>query len=216
MGQYFTALVERADSIKIYRYRGYMKLTEHSWISNEFTDAILQDIWYDGPARIAWIGDYADNYTFCPAGMKEEDYLQRYEAAWNDSETITKPNGKPKRVEHVTVLSQEDYQKEFGKEDLKDLCLVNLTKKRFMSFADYIAYDVEKRRSSLFPLSLLTAVGNGQGLGDYAGSCMKSVGSWAFDEINLVLDDEVPADFEKEQDVQFCIHGSDIAYLMFN
>ena len=215
MGQYFKALVERDDKVTVYGPRGFMKMTEHSWISNEFTDAVLKDLNDNGPARIAWIGDYADHESFCPNGMDEKEYMERYDAAWNDAKTVTGAIGQSKPVEYVRISFDDDCDIQFKAKDLMDFCLVNLTKGRFMFLGDYIAHDTAARRTSLFPLSLLTAVGNGQGGGDYQGACMKSVGSWAFDEIALVRKDELPEDLAEEKDVQFCIHGSGIAYSLF-
>ena len=215
MGQYFKAVVERDDKVTVYGPRGFMKLTEHSWISNEFTDTVLKDISDNGPARIAWIGDYADHESFCPSGMDEKEYMERYGAAWDHAETVTGAIGQSKPVEYIRISFDDDCDIRFKAKDLMDYCLVNLTKGRYMSLGDYIGYDTAMRRVSLFPLSILTAVGNGEGGGDYFGSCMESVGSWAFDEIDLVRKDELPEGLEKEQDVQFCIRGSGIAYDMF-
>ena len=215
MGQYFKAVVERDDKVTVYGPRGFMKMTEHSWISNEFTDTVLKDISDNGPARIAWIGDYADHESFCPSGMDEKEYMERYGAAWDDAETVTGAIGQSKPVEYIRISFDDDCDIHFKPKDLMDYCLVNLTKGRYMSLGDYIGYDTAMRRVSLFPLSILTAVGNGEGGGDYFGSCMESVGSWAFDEIDLVRKDELPEGLEKEQDVQFCIHGSGTAYDMF-
>ena len=215
MGQYFKALVERDDQVTVYSLSGFMKLTEHSWISNEFTDAVLKDISDNGPARIAWIGDYAAGSFFGPSGIDANEYIERYDAAWNDAKTVTGAIGQSKPVEYVRISFDDDCDIRFKAKDLMDYCLVNLTKERFLSLGDYIGYDTSMRRASLFPLSILTAVGNGEGGGDYFGACMESVGSWAFDEIDLVRKDELPKGLEKEQDVQFCIHGSGIAYDMF-
>ena len=215
MGQYFKAIVERDNSMTVYSFTGFQKLTEHSWIINDFTDSVLQDLQDNGPARIAWVGDYADHESFCPTGMDEEEYMERYDAAWNEAETVTGAIGQVKPVKNVIINDEDDRDIRFRAKDLMDFCLVNLTKGRFMFLGDYIAHDTAARRTSLFPLSLLTAVGNGQGGGDYQGACMEAVGSWAFDEIALVRKDELPEGFGKEQNVQFCIHGSGIAYSLF-
>ena len=215
MGQYFKAIIERDDKVTVYSFFGFMKLTEHSWIINSFTDSVLQDLQDNGPARIAWVGDYADHESFCPEGLDEKEYMERYDAAWNDAETVTGAIGQTKPVKNITINDEDDHDIRFRAKDLMDYCLVNLTKRRFMFLGDYIAHDTAARRASLFPLSLLTAVGNGQGGGDYQGACMKSVGSWAFDEIALVRKDELPEGLAEEKDVQFCIHGSGIAYSLF-
>ena len=63
MGQYYTATVidGRDDDVQAFRFIGYMKLMEHSFLTNELTDRVYREI-ADHPCRIAWIGDYSDEY----------------------------------------------------------------------------------------------------------------------------------------------------------
>ena len=53
---------------------------------------------------------------------------------------------------------------------------------------------------NIYPLSLLTAEGNGRGGGDYKGTCMDLIGTWARDVISL--EEELPDGFT-ELECQF-------------
>jgi large subunit ribosomal protein L21 len=55
-------------------------------------------------------------------------------------------------------------------------------KKLFVDLKQYKA-DSIKDGWCIFPISILTALGNGRGGGDYEGSDMDKVGSWAFDSV---------------------------------
>lgn len=80
--------------------------------------------------------------------------------------------------------------------------LINYDKKLYVDLNSY------KKKSevdgwTVNPLSLLTAIGNGRGGGDYHytnNTCMELVGTWAWDTISI--EDEAPKDF-KELDVKF-------------
>lgn len=64
MGQYYKAvlLANDASSITAYftswDYGNGSKLMEHSWIGNEFVEAVERAL--TAPTRVAWAGDYAD------------------------------------------------------------------------------------------------------------------------------------------------------------
>jgi len=64
MGQYYTALViddaNRVMKLEPSEFDNLAKLTEHSWISNEFVNAVYSLI-HNRRRRVAWIGDYSDD-----------------------------------------------------------------------------------------------------------------------------------------------------------
>lgn len=64
--------------------------------------------------------------------------------------------------------------------------LINVSKHEYIDISHYLSdcgKDGEKIYDIIHPLPILTAVGNGQGGGDYEGICMEYVGVWAGDII---------------------------------
>lgn len=194
MGQYYMVTILRNGKAKYYnRYvkpdkkglenlaewnreevekKGYYytmaKLMEHSYVDNQFVDAITEELIINGSAQIAWVGDYAK--------------LPKEYAKYNPWER----NG---RVIKYTTPTVEHV--------LSGKHIVNLTKNQYINFDEY--YEANKRKETWFdsfsniqestwcihPLPILTACGNGLGGGDYHGSCMGIVGTWAFDKISI-------------------------------
>lgn len=72
---------------------------------------------------------------------------------------------------------------------VKFLLLVNWDKKQYIDMYDYIEKSTVKegylQGMCLHPLSLLTALGNGFGGGDYHGTNEELVGSWCLDTISF-------------------------------
>ena len=70
MGQYFIPVLERNDKTTIFdsyyktkedtkRQYNAMKLTEHSWVYNEYTEGLCNKL-LNKPARVMWVGDYSE------------------------------------------------------------------------------------------------------------------------------------------------------------
>lgn len=65
MGQYYKAILLTDDATEITGYLHprdhdqFMKLMEHSWLGNEFVEAVERVL--TSPTRVVWAGDYADN-----------------------------------------------------------------------------------------------------------------------------------------------------------
>lgn len=195
MGQYYEVTILRNGKAKYYnrdvkpdkkglehisdwekeevQQKGYYytmaKLMEHSYVDNQFVDAITEELIKNGSARIAWVGDYA----------KLPDEYKKYNP-WKRSGRMIKYT--TPAAEHV----------------LSGKYIVNLTKKQYINFDEYYEANHWKetwtdregvKHDSIWcihPLPILTACGNGLGGGDYRGSCMGIVGEWAFDEIKIV------------------------------
>ncbi len=150
-------------------YYTMAKLMEHSYVDNQFVDAITEELIKNGSAQIAWVGDYAD----LPKEYKKYNPWKR--------------NG---RIIKYTTPAAEHV--------LSGKYIVNLTKRQYINFDEYYKAnqwketwtdsDGNKHESiwCIHPLPILTACGNGLGGGDYRGSCMGIVGAWAFDEIKIV------------------------------
>lgn len=182
MGQYYNILTLKDGKYtnynrKYYNSKGepeYMmaKLTEHSWIGNAtmecFSNIILRN-----PTKVAWVGDYVDQYEEDATinNLTREEIVKLGELAWQDNETVM----------------------EFRPLNTRYMLLVNWTKKEYISMFDYIENSTIKYGTfqgwCLHPLSLLTAIGNGFGGGDYHGINEDLVGSWAFDEISFESED---------------------------
>ncbi|MCQ2739759.1 MAG: hypothetical protein MJ237_05985 [bacterium] len=64
----------------------------------------------------------------------------------------------------------------------KFIYLINETKKVFI---DLSKIKKNKYGERIHPLPLLTAIGNGLGGGDYYGTCMEAIGTWAKDTIQV-------------------------------
>lgn len=188
MGQYFRPLLIHEDGEVItassHDFDNGIKLMEHSWIGNNFVNAILFRI-KDNPTRVAWIGDYADGFVGekCNFGdgfiTSENEFMASYNDAW-DSE-----NG-------VEDLPQDSQIIDLNLDNADGYYLVNLTKKCYVDMGEYVRQNSIPNRFGdsqtwcINPLPILTCVGNGMGGGDYYGETGKDdVGSWAFDQIYI-------------------------------
>lgn len=183
MGQYYSALVKRGDKIKNYniqvegykegdeidydKYNG-IKLLEHSYWRNSFMLAMTAEL-YRHKARVAWVGDYANDYRFERDDAPDPRTL--HELAWD-------------KIKQEPIAEQDM--------TLEDMVLVNHTKKQYVDGNEYYEYNKFKWGddtpwSCIHPLSLLTACGNGLGGGDYHEDDpdYNFVGYWCWDEISV-------------------------------
>ena len=150
------------------------KLMEHSYFGNSLMDS-MSSVIYKNPTRVIWVGDYAnegDEVSDATSGNVTYDDVWSYGSDLNE---VLKP------VEF-------DYHGKY---------LVNHTKGVYISFDKYLDGENDQE---IHPLSILTCIGNGRGGGDYEGSNMDYVGTWAWDEIEIV--DDAPGGM-KELDIVF-------------
>ena len=134
-----------------------MKLTEHSWVENDFVNGVMELI-ERNPSMVAWVGDYADeDYDFDGRYTKEV-----YVCAWYDD--------------------CHDSPFERLPDTHKDGYIVNHSKGEHIDLAKYVEAN-EKDGWCIHPLPLMTAIGNGRGGGDYRGRDEDIVGRWAMDVI---------------------------------
>lgn len=194
MGQYYRAIVKKQNGrMTVYnRYviidgnREYTpaKLMEHSWWLNDFVNAVCLDVYESKEKRrIAWIGDYAD------------DYLE-----WNEGKTFNGLNRRQiVRLFHQcrdcdgVAVKPTDF-------NLDGKFLVNHTKKEYVDCSKFFTNSVMHTKNGdwcIHPLPLLTCIGNGLGGGDYTDATDNStedyVGYWAWNEISI--EDTAPADY---------------------
>lgn len=214
MGQYFKCITKDENGIlkysmqkegfnyydfssENYRSRIGLKITEHSFLGNDLTNAVSHNL-YHHPMRVVWIGDesreqkYEETKFVNPDfSVPEEDYESFLNVLLNDDEG-----------------NEYGFSTEKGEFDYKHKYLINHTKKEFLDFDDYIKKSkaiLETKGWITYPVSLLTAIGNGIGLGDYDGSYMELVGYWAYDLISI--EDSIPSDEYEELDVLFVENG---------
>lgn len=186
MGQYYNIITAEKDygnigiiddkRTKMFETGNYFeetfgaKITEHSWFGNHLTSGI-SNLLYKTPKRIIWCGDYA-----------EDDELKNLIPGISMSDVFSDSN-KYKRYlwDNIELF------------DHRNKWLVNYSKREQVSFNDYmnesnygdVWYD--KTPMIMYPVSLLTALGNGRGGGDYheGGTCFDKVGTWAGDMIGI-------------------------------
>lgn len=140
---------------------------EHSYISNNFVEAVEFLLINDGEekgrwadSRIIWAGDYAD--------AEAKDGENYYSLA---ADTGT-------RLQFLITAVPENYP-----------YLVNHTKKEYVDKKKLPTFG-ENNDWMIHPLPLLVAEGNGRGGGDYHGDNQDYVGRWARCIINLMK--EIP------------------------
>lgn len=132
------------------------KLMEHSWWYNDFSSALSEKL-VDNPTKVAWVGDYAAEEECEALGFFYRDVWEK-----KCSISLKKTNFELDSVKYLINNDKLQY--------------VDLEKYKAMSDNDGWI---------IFPLSLLVAIGNGRGGGDYHDVYpnFDLVGSWAFDEV---------------------------------
>ena len=163
MGQLFR-VVMKDDSKTYTAYNRYVdgvytfgKLTEHAWWFNDFVGSITK-LLYHNPMRIAWVGQYGSTEKIVPGE-------NLYELAWNDNRLQIE-------IANNVLLLDEKY-------------LCNHDRKTYLDCSVYRKISQEDDVWCIHPLPLLTAVGNGNGSGDYNGKNKQDVGTWAWDRISV-------------------------------
>lgn len=189
MGQYYQPLLIDNDGNRLTAYshdfNNGLKLMEHSWIGNNFVNAILKKL-DSNPMRVAWIGDYSSTlcskvYINMGGGFisGREDFADYYGSVWIG------------RHQPQALLMKNENSEYLLDIEHADCFLVNVTKGCYINMQEYVKENENFDNSGfspwcINPLPLLTCVGNGQGGGDYRSTIgMDDVGSWAFDKIYI-------------------------------
>lgn len=166
-----------------------VKLMEHSWWDNEFLTNFCARLYErsrenNKETHILWLGDCAEldglssleGLSACFARVTRRSWLKQ---ALQD----------PNRKEIDIGNTNPDFS-------LINKFLVNTTKQEFINCTTYYNCNHDVDDWCIHPLPLLTAVGNGEGGGDYFGVNDELVGRWAGDA--LYIDDEEPVEPFKE------------------
>jgi len=176
MGQYYLPILAKkseseikcADDIYGYLYThdydNGLKLMEHSWVGNDFVKAVITTLEDLGGAHLIWCGDYCDEKKF--EGYDENDVQNLYDLAHMANKFNTKPSETPRYI-------------------------LNRTKRQYLDMENH---KFNPDEWTVHPLPLLTANSNGRGGGDYEGTDMELVGTWAGDFISV--SDTKPDDYE--------------------
>ena len=205
MGQYYIAiLLAEKELTKEEIIRGWLcslsfgafgKLMEHSYINDSFVTALENLISPDGmfhKSRVVWAGDYADKESDSDQNMADAD----------ESKKLL-PAGPPRYFYHGFLANRKALP---GSEtECRYRYVVNHTKKLYVDKKhrdmdgavgltlpsvvsgggdlgdddDDDDGDMVEAQIRIHPLPLLMAEGNGRGGGDYYGSDMELVGTWA-------------------------------------
>lgn len=166
-----------------------VKLMEHSWWNNEFLTNFCARLYErsrenNKKTHILWLGDYAEldglssleGLSACFARVVQRSWLKQ---ALQD----------PNRKEIDIGNTNPDFS-------LINKFLVNTTKQEFINCTTYYNCNHDVDDWCIHPLPLLTAVGNGEGGGDYFGVNNELLGRWAGDA--LYINDEEPVEPFKE------------------
>lgn len=195
MGQYYKAVTfDKEGNKTVYSLQSDMfrkernfdfyngiKLMEHSWIGNSFTDFFSKLI-YKNPLAVVWVGDYASDAKTaayernCDFPVPEEKYETFCNSMWSED------------TENVDFIYK---RRHFG---YRGKYLVNHTKKCYFSLNRFAH---KKQKWIVYPISLLCAIGNGLGGGDYWGADEWLVGTWALDIISI--EDEIPEGYSEDE-----------------
>ena len=216
MGQYYRGVILK-DNIDVtnitsddiheafccYEHDNGAKLMEHSYVNNwyvkEYENKLANECFGN---RFVWVGDYADSDLFSLA----HDFI----------ETKTINIAEEQGYYIVANHFENDYGDIKEYDDFKSVTdydvLVSTTYEYIINFTKKMFIRIPKRGECLtiHPLPLLCADGNGRGGGDYYGSNMELIGSWAYDKIGVA--NEIPDDITDELVVTFqeyCDNGND-------
>lgn len=182
MGQYYKPCsLDRMEALYSHDYGSGLKMMEHSYIGNNFVGAVEQMLTRNGrwhKNRFVWAGDYMPSGKFLDKTLPDGTELVGDANVYSMAKDI-KPKG------HKSERTFSYPTKEVAcKMPKKGRYLVNHTKQVSIDMSQYKPSNPESDIWSIHPLPLLTSCGNGQGGGDYSGSNMELVGSWAGDVIS--------------------------------
>jgi hypothetical protein len=181
MGQYYVIVnVDKKELIDPSKYDNGVKLMEFSYIGNEVTNALmnLMNGRWKGD-RVYVVGDYADTYT--APGAKEECWVPAYRDALEEFGIDENDEDKSKEhtlydfaYRHFKNVSQKTYAK-----NPNLWYIVNHKTKQFIDL-EHCPDESSAGEFIVHPLSLLLAMGNDRGGGDFRKRCngYEYVGTW--------------------------------------
>ena len=206
MGQYYHPIIMGKrygvqGYLDSWDYRDGQKLMEHSYLGNNFVNAVLRKIDHQ-PMRIAWIGDYADS-SYPEDDEKDREPYQRkltkayfmriWHSVYGEVEDGQRLKAKAPKI-HPEPLEGFDSPDRFD-----GWYLINHSANEYVDLGKFRKEngwveswtDLDGQKVSywmaIHPLPLLTACGNDRGGGDYPEKYpdFDLVGIWAFDLIEF-------------------------------
>jgi len=153
------------------------KLMEQAYLGTWYVEAAMEYLAKLGkPAKVAWVGDYAEA-DFAKHGM------QNPHTFYNQGNPGIELMFDTPEVENQYFMA--------------DKFLVNEDKKEYLDMSRYYSQLKDSDADVINPLPILTAIGNGEGGGDYYGKKGKEdIGRWALDHIAVT--DKAPGEGYKE------------------
>lgn len=221
MGQYYRGVIlskntKKSEKITVkqsfccYAHDNGAKLMEHSYVNNWYVkeyERALAEEFYGYP--LVWSGDYADNRFNADVYLKALEFIDKQ----------TRKNAKALGYrKNESGRWGEEYIRDGVTATEKSLAvavdydmLVSTTYEYIINFTKKMFIRIPKKSEGLtiHPLPLLCADGNGRGGGDYEGTNMELIGSWAFDRIGVA--NELPKTIKTELVATFkeCYEGGD-------
>lgn len=206
MGQYYKQILMG----KRYGVQGYLyswdydngqKLLEHSYMGNNFVNAVLRKIDHQ-PMRVAWMGDYADSPYPEDSDPNREPYQRKLPKAqfkriwrsaysWIDDGAERKPTARKIHPEPLEGFDSPDrfYGWYLINHSAREYIDLDKFQKENGWVESWVDRDGQKVSywMAIHPLPLLTACGNDRGGGDYHEKYpdYDKVGIWAFDLIEF-------------------------------
>lgn len=195
MGQYY--LIVNIDK-KEYLKPDFLKLMETSYLGNPYPETVvdlLSKKWKND--RVMWCGDYAENEPYF------KDILETYNREELEDLILSKIRDLKHFYETFGSISNyidnafnyyslakycfKQIKPIYSNDDLitrrdQTVFILNEDKKEVIEIRYYVHFGVLDY--IIHPLPLLTATSNGLGGGDYDGTNMNYVGSWAGDRLS--------------------------------
>lgn len=170
MGQYYKFInIDKKE--KCDRNKDLLKLTEHSYLANEYCLDILtliSDEWKGD--RIIHVGDYAEGNDDTTTSeliseIEKDNNLEQSVYSWGQTFKETAPKRVNKKIRYVYNLNRKEYI-DLEKQPIQWCCIDD----NKILFAKFNAF------------ALLIGCGNGLGGGDYFGINDRKIGLWAGDK----------------------------------
>ena len=182
MGQYYKPCVLSTDKQTVVKfmysddYDNGPKLMEHSYLGNDFVSA-FETLIAHKPKRVVWAGDYADREAYEKVSDIKGSIVDFGKESNCYDRCIDSLKTKPKTKD----MTGYDF---IVNHDKKLYVMKSKCPKMKAEWADGM---------QIHSLPLLVSEGNGRGGGEYKGSSINLVGTWARDLISV--EKQVPTGF---------------------
>lgn len=175
MGQYYRPVsLDTMEHLSPYAFDNGAKLMEHSYIGNNYVAAVELLLIEGGrwdKHRIVWAGDYADGEKLDSPLFHKKEHSAEDAEGYNLYELLDDS----KELSFLITASPTDH-----------IYLVNFDKKEYVDKTKIPNIAGWSEPTQINPLPLLTAEGNGRGVGDFRGEDPNElIGSWARNRIGL-------------------------------